>query len=56
MSGTWLGYALANIWCYGLGVVVVTVAAPGTDLVTALTGLEMDCVRESSQLRDVVVH
>ena len=36
MSGTWLGYALANIWCYALGVVVVTVAAPGTDLVTAL--------------------
>lgn len=36
MSGTWLGYALANIWCYALGVVVVTVAEPGTDLVTAL--------------------
>jgi purine-cytosine permease-like protein len=36
MAGTWLGYALANIWCYALGVVVVTVAAPGTDLVTAL--------------------
>lgn len=36
MTGTWLGYALANIWCYALGVVMVTVAAPGTDLVTAL--------------------
>lgn len=36
MTGTWLGYALANIWCYALGVVVVTVATPGTDLVTAL--------------------
>ena len=36
MSGTWLGYALANIWCYALGVMVVTVAQPGTDLVTAL--------------------
>lgn len=35
-SGTWVGYALANIWCYALGVVVVSVAAPGTDLVTAL--------------------
>jgi len=35
-SGTWLGYALANIWCYALGVVVVSVAAPDTDLVTAL--------------------
>jgi putative hydroxymethylpyrimidine transporter CytX len=36
MSGTWLGYALANIWCYALGVLVVSVAQPGTDLVTAL--------------------
>jgi putative hydroxymethylpyrimidine transporter CytX len=36
MRGTWLGYALANMWCYGLGVMVVTVAAPGTDLVSAL--------------------
>ena len=36
LSGTWLGYALANIWCYALGVMVVSVAAPGTDLVTAL--------------------
>jgi NCS1 family nucleobase:cation symporter-1 len=36
MSGTWLGYALANMWCYALGVMVVTVAGPDTDLVTAL--------------------
>jgi len=36
LSGTWLGYALANIWCYALGVMVASVAAPGTDLVTAL--------------------
>nr|WP_319566774.1 cytosine permease [uncultured Rhodoferax sp.] len=36
MSGTWVGYALANIWCYALGVLVVSVAQPGTDLVTAL--------------------
>jgi len=36
LSGTWLGFALANIWCYALGVMVVTVAQPGTDLVTAL--------------------
>lgn len=35
-GGTWLGYALANIWCYALGVMVVSVAAPGTGLVTAL--------------------
>ncbi len=36
MSGTWIGYAIANIWCYALGVMVVSVAAPGTDLVMAL--------------------
>lgn len=36
MSGTWLGYAIANIWCYALGVMVVSVAQPGADLVSAL--------------------
>lgn len=35
-SGTWLGYALANIWCYALGVMVVSVAQPNADLVSAL--------------------
>ena len=35
-SGTWLGYLLANVWCYALGVMVVSVAEPGTSLVTAL--------------------
>jgi NCS1 family nucleobase:cation symporter-1 len=35
-SGTWLGYALANIWCYGLGVMVASSAEPGSNLVTAL--------------------
>ena len=36
MSGTWLGYALANMWCYALGVMVVSVAAPDASLVSAL--------------------
>lgn len=36
MSGTWLGYAVANIWCYALGVLVVSVAQPSADLVSAL--------------------
>jgi purine-cytosine permease-like protein len=36
MGGTWLGYAVANIWCYALGVMVVSVAQPGADLVSAL--------------------
>lgn len=34
-GGTWLGYAIANIWCYALGVLVVS-TAPGPDLVAAL--------------------
>lgn len=35
-GGTWLGYTLANIWCYALGVLVITVTGPDTDMVTAL--------------------
>jgi putative hydroxymethylpyrimidine transporter CytX len=35
-SGTWTGYAVANIWCYALGVMVVSVSEPGADLVTTL--------------------
>ena len=35
LRGTWLGYALANIWCYSLGV-LVALTLPSTDLVTAL--------------------
>lgn len=36
MSGTWVGYAVANIWCYALGVMVASVTPAQTDLVTAL--------------------
>jgi purine-cytosine permease-like protein len=36
LGGTWLGYTLANAWCYALGVLVASVSEPGTDLVTAL--------------------
>jgi putative hydroxymethylpyrimidine transporter CytX len=35
-GGTWFGYAVANIWCYALGVMVVSVAEPGTDMLAAL--------------------
>lgn len=35
-AGTWLGYTLANIWCYALGVLVVTVVGPDVGLVSAL--------------------
>jgi putative hydroxymethylpyrimidine transporter CytX len=36
MGGTWLGYAIANIWCYALGVMVVSAGQAGADLVSAL--------------------
>ena len=35
LGGTWLGYAIANVWCYSLGV-LVALTAPSTDLVSAL--------------------
>jgi putative hydroxymethylpyrimidine transporter CytX len=35
-SGTWVGYVVANVWCYALGVMVVSAAEPGAELVTAL--------------------
>ena len=36
MGGTWVGYGLANVWCYALGLLIVGVAAPGADLVGVL--------------------
>jgi len=36
LGGTWLGYAIANVWCYGLGVLVASVSEPGIELVGAL--------------------
>lgn len=35
LGGTWVGYAIANIWCYSLGVLVV-LTAPSADLIAAL--------------------
>ncbi len=35
LRGTWLGYAIANSWCYGLGV-LIAITTPSTDLVAAL--------------------
>ncbi|MCM2346555.1 MAG: cytosine permease, partial [Acidovorax soli] len=35
LRGTWAGYALANMWCYALGV-LVALTLPSQDLVTAL--------------------
>ncbi len=36
LRGTWIGYAIANTWCYALGVLVASVSEPGAPLVTAL--------------------
>lgn len=36
LAGTWLGYTVANIWCYALGVLVVLMLPAGGDLVTGL--------------------
>ncbi|HYW57774.1 MAG TPA: cytosine permease [Polaromonas sp.] len=35
LRGTWLGYAIANTWCYSLGV-LIALTTPSTDLVSAL--------------------
>lgn len=35
-GGTWLGYTLANIWCYTLGMLVVIAAPPDSAMVSAL--------------------
>lgn len=36
LRGTWIGYAMANAWCYALGVLVASVSEPGAALVTTL--------------------
>ena len=35
MRGTWLGYGMANTWCYSLGL-LIALTTPNTDLVAAL--------------------
>lgn len=34
--GTWIGYAVANIWCYALGVLVISVSPGDIDMVSTL--------------------
>ncbi len=34
--GTWLGFAIANIWCHALGVLIVSTTPPGADLMATL--------------------
>ena len=35
LTGTWTGFAVANVWCYGLGV-LVALTLPSQDLIVAL--------------------
>lgn len=35
-GGTLLGYTLANIWCYALGMLVVSTVQPGSTMISAL--------------------
>jgi nucleobase:cation symporter-1, NCS1 family len=35
-SGTWLGYALANIWCYGLGFLIASTGKVDTGIVAVI--------------------
>ncbi|HTH44749.1 MAG TPA: cytosine permease [Oxalicibacterium sp.] len=34
--GTWLGFAIANLWCHALGVLIVSSAAPDADLLSLM--------------------
>ena len=36
MKATWVGYAIANMWCYALGFLVVNVSAPDIHMVNTL--------------------
>ena len=36
LRGTWLGFALANTWCYALGLLVISTSQPGVELVATL--------------------
>ena len=36
LRGTWLGYTLANVWCYALGILIISTMPPGADLVATL--------------------
>lgn len=36
LGGTFFGYVFANIWCYTLGIMVISVSEPGTSMISAL--------------------
>ena len=39
-SGTWLGYAVANIWCYSLGVLIASTTEPSGQLAVLLLSVQ----------------
>lgn len=39
-SGTWLGYAIANIWCYSLGVLIASTTEPSDQLAVLLLSVQ----------------
>ncbi|MFM9917034.1 MAG: purine-cytosine permease family protein [Rhizobacter sp.] len=39
-SGTWLGYAIANIWCYSLGVLIASTTEPSGQLAVVLLSVQ----------------
>jgi NCS1 family nucleobase:cation symporter-1 len=34
--GTWIGFAIANVWCHALGVLIITTSAPDADLMSLM--------------------
>jgi NCS1 family nucleobase:cation symporter-1 len=34
--GTWIGFAIANVWCYALGALIVATATPDADLMNLM--------------------
>ncbi|GAA0515932.1 MULTISPECIES: cytosine permease [Pigmentiphaga] len=53
MTGAWSGYAVANIWCYGLGV-LVALTLPSQDLIMALLQAQGGLIALSLVLIDEV--
>ena len=53
LTGTWTGFAIANIWCYALGVLVV-MTLPSQDLIVALLQAQGGLIALSLVLVDEV--
>jgi len=53
LTGVWTGYAVANIWCYGLGV-LIALTLPSQDLIMALLQAQGGLIALSLVLIDEV--